>query len=197
MGIYRATIAILVSSIGGIGYPGIFFLMLLESSFFPFPSEAAMIPAGYLAYKGEMSLALVVLSGVLGSVAGAWLNYAIAYKFGRKIVLKAISKNKLEKVERFFRKHGSISTFNGRLIPVVRQYISFPAGLAGMSPAKFTVYTALGAGVWDIILVVLGYFLGENQALLSKYLNGITLTLAVASMASIAAYLYYEKRMAR
>jgi len=165
----------IVNTVGDLGYIGIFIMMFLESSFFPFPSEIVMVPAGYLASKGEMNLFLAVVSGILGSVAGAWFNYFIAYSAGRSVVLKFLKEHHLEKLERFFEKHGEISTFNGRLIPGVRQYISFPAGLAKMHPFKFTVFTALGAGVWVVVLALLGYYIGENKELIGKYIKEITL----------------------
>jgi membrane protein DedA with SNARE-associated domain len=169
----------LVDKIGDMGYLGIFLLMFLESTFFPFPSEVIMIPAGYLAYKGEMNLVVVVVVGILGSVAGALFNYYIARYFGRVFLLKygrymLIKPETLEKLERFFQKHGELSTFNGRLIPGIRQLISLPAGLSKMRIVKFIVYTALGAGIWVIVLVALGYFLGSNEALLSQYLGTAT-----------------------
>ena len=165
----------IVDSVGGLGYIGIFIMMFLESSFFPFPSEVVMIPAGYLASKGEMNLFLAILSGIAGSIAGAWFNYLIAYKLGRAALLKFLKEHHLEKLEKFFERHGEISTFNGRLIPGIRQYISFPAGLAKMHPVKFTVFTALGAGVWILILTFLGYFIGENSELIHKYIKEITI----------------------
>ena len=167
-------VGFLVDTIGNWGYIGIFLLMFLESSFFPFPSEVVMIPAGYLAYQGDMSLTLVLLFGVAGSLAGAWFNYFLASRFGRKLLYKITSKEKVDKLERFFENHGHISTFTGRLIPGVRQYISFPAGLAKMNALKFSIYTALGAFIWVIILTLLGYFIGQNEALIHTYLKEIT-----------------------
>ena len=173
----------LVNTIGSMGYFGIFALMFLESSFFPFPSEVVMVPAGYLAFKGDMSLLLVILAGVLGSIAGAWLNYLLALKFGRRFMKKIMSESKIDALEKFFLKHGHISTFTGRLIPGIRQYISFPAGLARMDGLKFTIYTALGASIWATILTMLGYYLGANQDLLHKYLKEITIaTLFLVAM---------------
>ncbi len=169
----------LVSTIGQMGYIGIFALMFLESSFFPFPSEVVMIPAGYLAFQGDMSLTLVLLSGILGSLAGAWFNYLLAAKFGRKFLSKIISHEKIDKLDEFFTNHGHISTFTGRLIPGIRQYISFPAGLAKMDALKFTIYTTLGAGIWATILTMLGYFLGSNQDLIHQYLKEITIATVV------------------
>ena len=169
----------IVQYIGDMGYLGIFLLMFLESTFFPFPSEIIMIPAGYLAFKGEMSFILVVIIGILGSLLGALFNYFLALFLGRKILLKYgryffISPETLDKLQLFFTKHGEFSTFSGRLIPGVRQLISLPAGLAKMDIIKFSLYSALGAGIWVIILVSLGYFLGSNETLISEYLKFLT-----------------------
>ncbi len=190
----------LVESIGSLGYLGIFVLMFLESSFFPFPSEVVMIPAGYLSYKGEMNIFVAVVFGILGSVAGALFNYFLASKFGRAFLLKYgkyifVKEETLLKLEDFFEKHGHISTFNGRLIPGIRQYISLPAGLANMHLGKFTLYTALGAGIWVVVLALLGYFLGQNEDLIHKYLKEITfITLAIIALITFAYYKYQKSR---
>ncbi|RDU60750.1 DedA family protein [Helicobacter marmotae] len=155
----------IVEIIGTLGYVGIFAMMFLESSFFPFPSEVVMIPAGYLVYKGEMNAIIAVLCGIAGSLAGALFNYYIALKFGREFLITYgkyffFTEQTMQKMEQFFLKHGPISTFLGRLITVVRQYISLPAGLARMNLAKFCFYTSLGAGIWVIILTLIGYYAG-------------------------------------
>ena len=182
----------IVSYIGDMGYWGIFLLMFLESTFFPFPSEIIMIPAGYLAFKGEMNIYIIILVGILGSVAGALLNYYLAMIFGRKFILKYgryffIKEETLDKLESFFSKHGEISTFTGRLIPGIRQLISLPAGLARMNLAKFSFYTAIGAGIWVIVLVAVGYLVGSNEELISEYLKSATL-IALISVAFIAIF---------
>jgi len=186
-------ITYLVDTIGSFGYIGIFLLMFLESSFFPFQSEVVMIPAGYLVYKWEMNLGLVLFFGISGSLAGAWFNYFLAYKFGRKFLLKIINQEKVTKLEEFFDKHGHISTFTGRLIPGIRQYISFPAGLAKMDYKKFTIYTTLGAGIWVVILTMLGYFIGQNQELIHKYLKEITIATIIFVIILIIWYIKNEK----
>ena len=180
MDVLHQIINFLVQTIGSLGYIGIFALMFLESTFFPFPSEVVMIPAGFLAYKGDMNLYIVLAVGVLGSLAGALFNYYISRTLGRKILLKYghyiwFEEDKLIKMEKFFQTHGEISTFNGRLIPVIRQYISLPAGLANMNIFKFSLYTSLGASIWVMTLTFLGYFLGDNQALIKEYLQQITI----------------------
>ncbi len=193
MTLYIQIINTLVEIISSLGYLGIFFLMTLESSFFPFPSEVIIIPAGFLAFKGEMNLISIILAGIAGSIFGAWINYSIAKKYGRKFLLKIIKEKKLIRMENFFEKHGNISTFNGRLIPVVRQYISFPAGLAKMNKKKFVIYTGLGAGIWITILAILGYFIGENQILLNQYLNEITLGIIVLVLLITGVYIIVKK----
>ena len=186
----------IVETVGSLGYTGIFIMMFLESSFFPFPSEVVMIPAGYLAYKGEMNMYLVILFGILGSLAGSLFNYYLAIKFGRKFLIKYgkyffIKEETIIRMEEFFKKHAHISTFSGRLIPVVRQYISLPAGLAKMNLFVFSLYTSLGAGIWVIILAVLGYYLGDNEGLIKEYLRYIIVIILIALM--LLAFWYYKK----
>lgn len=187
----------IVETVGNLGYIGIFIMMFIESSFIiPFPSEVVMIPAGYLVHKGEMNMFLVVLSGVLGSLTGALFNYYLAMKLGRKLLLKYgqyifIKEETLEKIEKFFKQHGHISTFSGRLIPVVRQYISLPAGLAKMNIGVFILYTTLGSGIWMIVLAYLGYFLGGNEELIKQYLHQIII--AILILLAILIYFYYKR----
>jgi membrane protein DedA with SNARE-associated domain len=177
------------------GYLGIFIMMAIESSFIPFPSEIVLVPAGYLASKGDMSITYIMLSALSGSLVGSFINYYLAFTLGRKFLLKFgkyffIQKETLEKMENYFKKHGHISTFTGRLIPGVRQLISIPAGLSRMNLAEFTIYTTLGAGIWALILVFLGYFVGENQELIQEYLREITI--AVIGLLFIVGLLYYK-----
>jgi len=147
-----------------------------------------------------MNIFLAVVFGILGSVAGALFNYFLASKFGRAFLLKYgkyifVKEETLLKLEDFFEKHGHISTFNGRLIPGIRQYISLPAGLANMHLGKFTLYTALGAGIWVVVLALLGYFLGQNEDLIHKYLKEITfITLAIIALITFAYYKYQKSR---
>jgi membrane protein DedA with SNARE-associated domain len=195
-------ISFLVEVVGSWGYWGIFCLMFLESSFFPFPSEVVMIPAGYLVLKGEMNLYYAIGAGILGSVGGALLNYYLAKHIGLKFLYKYgkyffISSESLDKIQKFFKTHGAISTFSGRLIPGVRQYISFPAGISHMPIPIFILYTALGAGIWVTILVLLGYVFGQNQELIMANLHIITL-IALAFIAGlIVVYTFFHKRKTR
>lgn len=187
----------LVQTVNDWGYFGVFALMFLESSFFPFPSEVVMIPAGYLVFKGEMNLFFAFAAGVGGSLAGALFNYYLCFFFGRAFINKygryvGVTDEKMAKFEAFFDKYGEISTFNCRLIPGIRQYISLPAGLAKMHLGKFCIYTSLGAGIWVTILLALGYYIGENEALITEYLHLITLAL-LAFVGVVSLWYYFAK----
>jgi membrane protein DedA with SNARE-associated domain len=183
-----------VEVIEWVGYFGIFGFMFLESTFFPFPSEVVMIPAGYLIQQGKLNLWLAVGAGVLGSIGGAWFNYWLAYRFGRPLVLKIVSREKLAKLENFFEKYGGISTFIGRLIPGIRQYISLPAGLAKMALLPFLIYTALGSLIWTLFLAGLGYFIGENRPLLQKYIHYFDwVVMGVAGVAVVLLYFHHKR----
>ena len=190
----------IVQTVGEWGYAGIFLMMFLESSFFPFPSEVAMIPAGYLAHQGQMSLVLAWCAGTAGSLAGAIFNYYLCYFFGRELVLKygkyvGITKVKMRKFEAFFKRHGEISTFNCRLIPGIRQYISLPAGLAKMNLFKFSLYTTLGAGIWVAILLAVGWYLGKNYD--KSAFSHIVVALLAAVGLLTTLYIVYVKRLSK
>ena len=144
--------------------------MTIESSFIPFPSEVIVPPAAWKAMSHEgMSIVLVILFATIGADLGALINYYLAKWLGRPIIYKfansrfghmcLIDKEKVQHAEEYFRKHGAVSTFFGRLIPAVRQLISIPAGLSGMKLSSFLLYTTLGAGIWNIILALMGYFI--------------------------------------
>jgi len=184
----------LVHNILDMGYMGIFLLMMIESSFIPFPSELVLIPAGFLAQQGEMNIFLIFLASLLGSLVGAFINYFLAFFIGRELLMRYgkyffISNSAMEKMERFFNTHGPISTFTGRLIPGIRQLISIPAGISNMALIPFTLYTALGAGIWSIVLISLGYVLGENRTLITSYLHQITLVMLGAIVVMITVYI--------
>ena len=181
------------------GYLGIFLLMTVESSFVPFPSEIILVPAGYLASQGHMSIGMIMASGLGGSLLGAFINYYLALALGRRILEKYgkyffIKESALDKMDDYFEKHGHISTFTGRLIPGIRQLISIPAGIARMNLMVFTIFTTLGAGIWALILVLLGYFIGENQELLDMYLKQILIVILISLVILGSWYAYYQKR---
>ncbi|MDR3280918.1 MAG: DedA family protein [Synergistaceae bacterium] len=194
--LFHALVAWLVDVVGSMGYPGIVALMFLESSFFPFPSEVVIPPAGYLAYSGMMNPFAVVFCGVAGSLLGAYFNYYIAVRWGRKFFDRFgryffVSPEALDKAEIFFARHGHISTFTARLLPVIRQYVSLPAGLARMNLAKFGVYTALGSGIWVVALTALGYWIGGAGEAMYEGLRKITAGLVVFCVVLIAVYVAF------
>lgn len=188
--------------INSLGYFGIFIGMTIESSFFPFPSEIILIPAGALVARGEMVFFFVFLAGLLGSLAGALINYYLAFFLGRKTIdflvhkygkILFITDKKLKKSEDYFQKHGEITTFVGRLIPVIRQLISLPAGFSRMNPLKFLFYTGLGAGIWTLVLICTGYFLGSNIDPTQKTI--ISISFVCFSAVIIFMYLRYKKKL--
>ncbi len=188
----------IVNTVGGLGYWGIFIMMFLESSFFPFPSEVVMIPAGYLSYKGDMDISMAIFAAIMGSLAGAFLNYYIALIFGRNFLLRygkyiLFDKRKIDSMDKFFKKHGHISTFSGRLIPVVRQYISFPAGLSKMNIYIFSLFTVLGAGIWVTILASIGYFVGANEELAKGYIHSALGYIILFLIVIVAIYAKMQK----
>ncbi|MBU2590812.1 MAG: DedA family protein [Nitrospinae bacterium] len=202
MALLHQLVAWIVATVSQFGYLGIVIMMFLESSFFPFPSEVVMVPAGYLAFKGEMSLGVALIMGIIGSILGGVFNYLLALWLGRPFFHKwgkyiLISEDKITKVEKFFARHGEIGTFTGRLIPVVRQYISFPAGLARMKMSLFILYTSLGAGLWCSILLAIGYIAGRNEVLIKAYVNTAVIWMLVFSACLIGIYsLIYLRRKA-
>ncbi|MBW2282868.1 MAG: DedA family protein [Deltaproteobacteria bacterium] len=181
------------------GYLGIFVMMAVESSFFPFPSEVAMIPAGYLAAQGEMNAVAATATGIAGSLVGAFFNYTLALWLGRPVLERLgrylfIGAKQFDQADRYFEQHGEITTFVARLIPAVRQLISVPAGLARMNLARFALYTGLGAGLWCTILVAVGYWAGSNEDLWRPLLRDATLWVLGAAALLIGGYLYLHRR---
>ncbi len=195
---FHQFVAWLAGTVGQWGYPGIVMLMALESSFFPFPSEVVIPPAAYLAATGKMNIGMVLLCGTLGSLLGAVFNYWLAMKFGRPFFEKhgrylLVSPRSLEKADRFFERHGHISTFVGRLLPGIRQYISLPAGLARMNIFAFCAATVLGAGIWVLVLAGMGYGFGRNEQLVLQNLRWVSLALMLGCVILVFFYLLIWK----
>lgn len=186
----------LSNTVGQWGYSGIVMLMVLESSFFPFPSEVVIPPAAYLAASGKMNIGMVIFCGIVGSLIGAIFNYWIALTFGRPFFEKygrylLISHHSLENSDRFFERHGHISTFIGRMLPGIRQYISLPAGLARMGIFTFCVATTLGAGLWVLVLAGLGYWFGRNEQVVLQNLHWVTWILVTGC--GVIVFLYWRR----
>jgi membrane protein DedA with SNARE-associated domain len=190
----------LVDTIGRMGYSGILILMFLESTFIPLPSELVIPPAGYLIAQKQMSWHGVLLSGTLGSLLGALFNYFIALTFGRPIILKygkyfGLKEKHFVRGEKFFLKHGNISTFIGRLILGVRHYISFPAGLSRMDLKKFCFYTATGAGIWVWILAYIGYIVGNNKDKVLQMSKQWSIYILIICVFIVVLYIFFSKKI--
>ena len=173
-----------------LNYFSVALLMTIESSFIPFPSEVVIPFAAYKAAQGELNVYFVILSGTAGALAGAFVNCYLALWLGRPLIYKfagstvgrmlLLSEAKVKHAEDYFIKNGKSSTFIGRLVPAVRQLISIPAGLAKMDLSDFVIYTSLGAGIWNTILAVVGYFMYDLRDKIFPYIGDILIALGVA-----------------
>lgn len=160
---------LLNSLLSNLNYGTIFFLMMLESTVVPVPSELVVAPAAYYAASGQTDVWLVILAATIGADLGASINYFAAYYLGRPIIYRfanskwghacLLNQQKVEHSEAYFTKHGVVATLTGRLIPGIRHLISIPAGLSRMHYGKFLLYTTIGAGVWHSVLAALGWYL--------------------------------------
>lgn len=197
---------IILGLVEWMGYWGIFLMMTIESSFIPFPSEVAMIPAGYLASLGRMNIYIAFLAGTSWALLWASINYFLGKhlwapivrnlidKYGKYILL---SRDHYDASEKYFKAHGSITTLIGRFIPAVRQLISIPAGIFQMHFGKFLFYTAIGAGAWNAILLGIGYIAGKNDELIKKLTGEALLVTVVVLVSIVIAYVYYVKSQAK
>lgn len=170
-------------------YATITVLMTVESSFIPFPSEIVIPPAAYVASQpdSKLNIFLVVIFATLGALLGAFINYFLALWLGRPVLyrladskmgkLLLLSSEKIQRAEAYFNEHGKISTFIGRLIPGIRQLISIPAGLSKMNVMSFSIFTALGAGIWNTVLALLGYIAHGQKDMIDKYSHEIGLAI--------------------
>ncbi len=198
------------------GFVLIFVFMAIESSFIPFPSEVVMIPAGFLAVRGELSfgepfldLSVAVICGLAGSILGAYVNYYLALWLGRPFLHKYgsyffLPEKALNRAEEIFNKYGDITTFVCRLLPGIRQLISIPAGLSKMPHKNFLTYTILGAGIWTAILAGIGYYLGTLSASMSyadlvhkgkDLLNHNYHWIIIGLLICIAVYVFVHKKI--
>jgi membrane protein DedA with SNARE-associated domain len=175
-------------------------LMAIESTFLPLPSEIVVPFAAYKAAQGQLNVFGVVFFGTFGALCGSLFNYFLSKYLGRPIVYKfadsgigkmfLLSKEKIEHAEDYFKRNGKSSTFIGRLVPGIRHLISIPAGLANMNLRDFVLYTFIGAGIWNVILAVIGYYLYEIREQIFPYLGYILLALG----AGFVAYLILKAR---
>lgn len=187
-------------------YFSITFLMACESSILPVPSEMVIPPAVYVAMNpdSDMTIFLIIVFGTIGALIGASFNYFMSLWLGRIVIYKfadskagrilMLSSEKIRKSEKFFNDHGKTSTFIGRLIPVVRHLISIPAGLAKMNYFSFLLYTTLGAGLWNCILALMGYFAHDNQEMINQYSHEISYVFVAIGIVLLAALVYKMRK---
>ncbi len=173
-----------------LNYFTIALLMAIESTFLPLPSEVVIPFAAYKAGQGDLNVFIVVISGTIGALSGSLINYTLAYYLGRPLVYRfaeskighlfLLSAEKVKHAEEYFIRNGKTSTFIGRLVPGIRHLISIPAGLAKMNLRDFIMFTFLGAGIWNIILAVIGFYLYEAREQIFPYLGHILVALGIA-----------------
>ncbi len=197
-------------ALDNLNYGWIILLMAIESSFIPFPSEVVMIPAAYMAAEeGRMTYAGIVACGTVGAMLGALVNYGLAYFLGRPVVYAfagsrlghvcLIDRQKVERAEAYFDAHGAVSTLVGRMIPAIRQLISIPAGLARMHLGSFLLFTCLGAALWNIVLVSVGFFCHaavDKQTLIDT-IGHYSHIIGVAAIVVVVAAIVYLIRKGR
>ena len=201
--------------LGNLNYGTILFLMLLESTVVPVPSEFVVTPAAYHAASGQLDVWLVILFATIGADLGASINYVVALYVGRPVIYKfanskwgkmcLLNQEKVEKSERYFDEHGIVATLTGRLIPGIRHLISIPAGLARMNYWKFLLYTTIGAGCWHAILAGLGWYLhtivpeeqlNDKISEYAEYIKLIIIALVIAAIVYIADKAWMKKKKA-
>ncbi len=195
---FNTIIDYILHFVESLGYLGIFLMTVIEGTLIPIPNEVTMIPAGYLIATGKMHMFGVLTAGILGNLVGGIITYYIAYHYGRDLFVKFgkyvfFSDEKLYKVEEYFKKHGAISIALGRIMPGLKHFISFPAGLAKMNIKLFILFTILGGGTWLVMLVLLGYFLGDNEAQIGEYLSKMQWFIIAGITTVISLYILYSK----
>jgi membrane protein DedA with SNARE-associated domain len=182
------------NTIETLGYPGLAFLMALESMIAPIPSEAVMPFAGFLAFEGKMSMILIGVWSTTGSIVGSLISYYMGLYGGRPLVLSIgkylfLNVHHLDSTERFFKRYGGITVFICRFIPVVRHFISIPAGIGKMPMGWFLLYTTIGALTWNMILAVVGFKLRERWDMLTPYFHIVDRVIVIAALVVIVVYI--------
>lgn len=188
--------------ISSFGYVAVFLLMVVESACIPVPSEVTMLFGGYLAATGRLNLALVIALGTLGNVAGSYLSWAVGrtggravwHRFGRVVLVKD---EDLARAEAWFNRRGEAAVFLGRLLPVIRTFISLPAGMADMAPLRFGLYTVAGCLPWTAALGVAGYELGGSRHAIVAWFSGASYVIAAVAILAGLAFLWIRLRRRR
>lgn len=192
--IFSAVANFVLNLISQMGYWGVFGLMALESCNIPIPSEVIMPFSGFLAYQGRFNLHWLALIGALGNLFGSLISYGIAFKLGNKIkqfFLKSkIFASDYLKAESFFQKYGVRSALIARVLPIIRTFISFPAGVFKVSLGRFSVYTFFGSLIWSYLLAYLGFYLGERWNVVENYFHRFDYLIVIVIVALVCYYIY-------
>lgn len=199
MDIITWAITIMMDFIAAVGYLGIFLLMTLESMCLPVPSEVVMPFGGWLAFDGRLNAFGVVMAGTLGCTAGSVIAYYIGFyggrplvkRFGRYVLLREVH---LDAAERWFNKYGDLAVFGSRLLPVIRTFISLPAGIAKMNFPRFVVFSFVGSLIWCFLLTYIGYYLGANWQTIEQYYLPIAILVLVSFSILVVWYFAFRKR---
>ncbi len=189
----------LVKIVSEVGCPGIFIAMFLGNALVPIPVEAIMIPAGYLVQQGHMRMGILIACATFGDIGGSIFSYYIALHFGRRVLLNYgkhffFGYDKMEMLDKFFASHGEISTLTGRLVPGLRHFMAFPAGLSHMNIKRFILYTGIGGAIWTGVLIGVGYLIGDNAKLVKHYMPYVE---GVVISGVIFMIIYYTQRHRR
>ena len=200
--ILRPIVEFITSIISTMSYPGIFFLMILESALIPIPSEIIMPFSGFLASTGKLSSVGVVLSGTFGNLVGSILTYYLGINVGRAFLIKYgryvfFKKEHLELTENLFKRYGDKVSFVGRLLPGIRTYVSLPAGIGKTKFTKFVIYTFLGSIIWNSMLTYVGMKLGSNWKNIDKYSIYLDLAAVIAIAVFLIWFVYNSRRKSK
>ncbi|MDN5363223.1 MAG: hypothetical protein PWQ91_284 [Eubacteriales bacterium] len=198
MEFFNRILAVVVQYIAAMGYWGVGIGMAIESACIPLPSEVILPLGGYLAYRGDITFWGAVMAGTIGGTTGSIIAYAIGYFGGRPLLEKYgrymfIKQKELELADRWFQRHGEATVFWTRLMPVVRTFISLPAGIARMNFLRFVIYTFLGSLPWSILPVYLGYKMGENWPLIRQWFHKLDYVI-IAALVVLVAWFFYRRR---
>lgn len=191
----EAFVNVILSYISHWGYPAIFILMTLSSMCVPIPSEVVLLFSGYLVFQGKLDMFPVIALSAVGNLLGSYVAYYIGLKGGRPLFLRYgryvfVKERELDWAERWFEKYGHETVFFGRMVPMIRAFISVPAGIAEMNPIKFNIYTFLGVLPWSIGLAYAGYYLGAKWQTITSYFTLASIIVAVIFLAAVAYFVY-------
>ncbi|MDQ6724358.1 MAG: DedA family protein [Thermoproteota archaeon] len=198
--LFNPIISYITSFISGLGYPGIFFLMVIESAMIPVPSEIVMPFSGFLVAAGKLTFIEVVLAGSFGNLIGSIITYYLGIKIGRPLVIKYgkyifFSERHLKFTEKLFERLGDKISFLGRLLPGVRTYVSFPLGIAKANIIKFTIYTLIGSIIWNTFLTYAGVRLGSDWQSFHKYSPYLDIIAVIMIVTFAIWFIYKMKKM--